>query len=113
MDQRVVNHLGGDVSLANISPRKREAYLRRYGPPGRAGSTAGTATAAVPDRPEDVLAARCPGCEYVYEVAAGDEREGFAAGTAWANVPDDWCCPDCGVREKVDFVPCAPEGAAG
>ena len=24
---------------------------------------------------------------------------------AWADVPDSWCCPDCGVREKVDFVP--------
>jgi alkane 1-monooxygenase len=23
----------------------------------------------------------------------------------WADVPDDWCCPDCGVREKIDFVP--------
>ena len=23
--------------------------------------------------------------------------------------PSDWCCPDCGVREKVDFVPCPPE----
>jgi alkane 1-monooxygenase len=19
-------------------------------------------------------------------------------------VPADWCCPDCGVREKIDFV---------
>jgi alkane 1-monooxygenase len=19
-------------------------------------------------------------------------------------VPDTWCCPDCGVRDKVDFV---------
>ncbi|NUS91215.1 MAG: rubredoxin, partial [Nocardia sp.] len=27
------------------------------------------------------------------------------AGTAWAAVPDDWCCPDCGVREKLDFEP--------
>ena len=34
----------------------------------------------------------------------GDEREGFAAGTAWAD-PRRWCCPDCGVRDKVDFVP--------
>ena len=56
-----------------------------------------------------MLAARCPGCEYVYEVAAGDEHEGFAAGTAWADIPDDWCCPDCGVRDKLDFVPVAPE----
>ena len=61
---------------------------------------------------QEVLAARCPGCEYVYDVAAGDEHEGFAAGTAWADIPADWCCPDCGVREKVDFVPCEPERAA-
>ena len=27
------------------------------------------------------------------------------AGTAWAEVPDDWACPDCGVRDKVDFEP--------
>ena len=61
-----------------------------------------------------MLAARCPGCGFVYEVAAGCEHEGFAAGTAWADIPDDWCCPDCGVREKVDFVPFDPtvkEGA--
>ena len=51
------------------------------------------------------MAARCPGCGYTYEVERGDEHEGFAAGTAWADVPDSWCCPDCGVREKVDFVP--------
>ncbi|MCD4532980.1 rubredoxin [Nocardioides sp. cx-169] len=35
---------------------------------------------------------------------AGHELEGFAAGTAWSQIPDDWCCPDCGVRDKVDFV---------
>ncbi len=58
---------------------------------------------------DEVLAARCPNCEYVYEVAAGDEREGFAAGTAWRDIPADWCCPDCGVREKVDFVAFDPE----
>lgn len=45
----------------------------------------------------------CPGCGYAYDEATGDPREGFPAGTAWADVPDDWCCPDCGVLEKVDF----------
>ena len=30
MDPRVVAHYGGDVSLANLHPPKREAYLRRY-----------------------------------------------------------------------------------
>ena len=61
-----------------------------------------------------MLAAQCPGCGYTYDVVAGDEREGFAAGTAWADVPDGWCCPDCGVREKVDFVPASrPDRAPG
>lgn len=40
--------------------------------------------------------------------AASDEtldhpHEGFPAGTAWASVPDEWACPDCAVRDKVDF----------
>ena len=57
-------------------------------------------------RPADeVLAARCPGAATPTRSPRGDEHEGFAAGTAWADVPDSWCCPDCGVREKVDFVP--------
>ena len=72
--------------------------------PAASGGGAGAVERGAESRPE-VLAARCPGCSYVYEVEAGDEHEGFAAGTAWADVPDDWCCPDCGVREKVDFVP--------
>nr|WP_318646777.1 rubredoxin [Nocardioides donggukensis] len=60
-----------------------------------------------------MLAARCPGCGYTYDVAAGDEHEGFAAGTAWADVPADWCCPDCGVREKSDFVAVSVEPVGG
>ena len=46
---------------------------------------------------------RCPVCGYVYDEAKGAAREGFPAGTPWGEVPDDWCCPDCGVREKIDF----------
>lgn len=48
---------------------------------------------------------RCEVCDYVYDEASGEPREGLPAGTPWADVPDDWCCPDCGVREKVDFLP--------
>ncbi|HEY5134871.1 MAG TPA: rubredoxin [Candidatus Nanopelagicales bacterium] len=48
--------------------------------------------------------ARCPGCGYAYDVARGDAHEGFPPGTPWSAIPDSWCCPDCGVREKVDFV---------
>jgi rubredoxin len=47
----------------------------------------------------------CPGCGYVYDERVGDAREGFAPGTAWSEVPDEWPCPDCGVRDKPDFEP--------
>lgn len=50
-----------------------------------------------------MAAYRCPVCEYVYDEAEGAPREGFPAGTAWSEVPKDWTCPDCSVREKPDF----------
>ena len=56
------------------------------------------------DRLITVARFQCEVCQYVYDESAGDPREGFPAGTAWDQVPDDWCCPDCGVREKVDFL---------
>ncbi|KAA0098075.1 rubredoxin [Mycolicibacterium sp. P1-18] len=56
-----------------------------------------------------MTAYRCPGCDFVYDEAKGAPREGFPAGTPWAQVPDDWCCPDCAVREKIDFEPEASE----
>ncbi|HEV7825253.1 MAG TPA: rubredoxin [Mycobacteriales bacterium] len=45
----------------------------------------------------------CPVCQYTYDPVVGEPREGFPAGTAWTDVPDGWNCPDCGVRDKIDF----------
>jgi len=45
----------------------------------------------------------CPNCDYVYDEAAGDPREGWPAGTLFAEIDPDWTCPDCGVREQQDF----------
>jgi alkane 1-monooxygenase len=106
MDPKVLEHFDGDVSLANIQPRKRDKVLAKYRATEHEIDLGEDITAQSFD--VEVLAAKCPGCSYVYEVAAGDEHEGFAAGTAWTDIPDDWCCPDCGVREKVDFVPVDP-----
>ncbi len=148
MDPRVVAHFGGDLSRANLSPRKRDALLRRYAAPrlepvdGAAGkperTSRGLAAAAAADvsegdaarptrgpssegfpaapsppeaRTDEALAWRCPGCHYTYDVVAGEEKEGFAAGTAWSEIPDSWCCPDCGVRDKTDFVAVEPAPA--
>jgi len=107
MDDRVVRHLDGDITLANISPRKKDKYYARYAAVDHEIALGDDVT--VQSFETEVLAAKCPGCNYVYTVAAGDEHEGFAAGTAWNDIPDNWCCPDCGVREKVDFIPVDPE----
>jgi alkane 1-monooxygenase len=110
MDPRVLAHVGGDLSRANLSPRKRARLLARYPRPVLPGDAhEGPDASGAPSGPVavEVLAARCPGCDYVYDVRAGDEHEGFAAGTAWADVPHTWSCPDCGVRDKLDFVPLA------
>ncbi len=44
----------------------------------------------------------CIICGYVYDEAKGDPENGVAPGTLWADVPDDWLCPDCGVS-KAEF----------
>ncbi len=104
MDKRVYDHFNGDITLANLDPKKREKYLRKY-PPKAHEAIDLSVDPTIQQFVGDVDAARCPGCGYTYSVEAGDESEGFAPGTAWATIPDNWCCPDCGVREKVDFVP--------
>lgn len=45
----------------------------------------------------------CVLCGFVYDEAAGRPEDGIAPGTRWADVPDGWLCPECGVG-KADFV---------
>jgi rubredoxin-NAD+ reductase len=45
---------------------------------------------------------RCRNCGLIYDEAAGWPEDGIAPGTTWADVPDDWYCPQCGT-EKADF----------
>jgi alkane 1-monooxygenase len=108
MDPRVLYHFDGDLSLANVSPRKRDRILAAYPPPAHEERAASDELTVAQAAAVEVLAAKCPGCGYTYEVESGDEHEGFAAGTAWRDIPDSWCCPDCGVRDKVDFIPLTP-----
>ena len=39
----------------------------------------------------------CDTCGYIYDPELGDPANGIAPGTAFADLPDDWSCPDCGV----------------
>ncbi|MDZ7630344.1 MAG: fatty acid desaturase [Gemmatimonadaceae bacterium] len=112
VDPRVLAHYGGDVTRANIAPHARARLLTQYPVPAatptsavrtdgaRASMSRENATAV-----EVANAYGCPECGYAYDPQQGDPREGLPAGTPWERVPLDWPCPDCGVREKADFVP--------
>ena len=38
----------------------------------------------------------CDVCGWEYDEAAGDPDNGIAPGTAFADLPESWVCPDCG-----------------
>lgn len=44
----------------------------------------------------------CLICGWIYDEVAGDPDHDIAPGTAWADVPMNWVCPECGAR-KEDF----------
>ncbi len=46
----------------------------------------------------------CDACGYIYDPEQGDPDNGVEPGTAFADVPADWVCPDCGVG-KDEFSP--------
>lgn len=114
MDPLVYKHYQGDLSKANLQPEKRAALLAKW----RTAPVTYQSADSEPDVDSAALAAaqqaeqeqdrlhqfQCPNCGYIYDERQGEEREGFAPGTHWIEIPDTWSCPDCAVRDKVDFV---------
>ena len=48
----------------------------------------------------------CIVCGLIYDEREGWPDDGIAAGTRWADVPDDWMCPDCGVgKDDFELIP--------
>ena len=45
----------------------------------------------------------CRICGFIYDEEFGDPDSGLAPGTRYADIPDDWTCPLCGVS-KVDMI---------
>ena len=109
MDPRVVAHFHGDVTRANLQPSKRAKLLAMYGGPVAETAPLVEEVAQRPSQdhgdPDEVLAARCPGCGHTYEVEAGNEHEGFAAGTSWTDIPDYWCCPTAASATRATSCP--------
>ena len=46
----------------------------------------------------------CSICGYVYDPEIGDPENGVEAGTAFADLPEDWVCPECGATKDL-FAP--------
>ncbi|WP_258360240.1 rubredoxin [Moorella sulfitireducens (nom. illeg.)] len=46
----------------------------------------------------------CLACGYIYDPGEGDPDGGIAPGTAFADLPEDWACPNCGLG-KENFEP--------
>lgn len=48
----------------------------------------------------------CIVCGFIYDEAEGLPDEGIPAGTRWADIPEDWLCPDCGVgKDDFELIP--------
>ncbi|GEM_PF-655672 len=43
----------------------------------------------------------CTVCGYVYDPEVGDEDNGVKPGTTFADLPEDWVCPACGVGKDM------------
>jgi len=43
----------------------------------------------------------CTACGYIYDPAVGDPDNGVAPGTPFAEIPEDWVCPQCGVEKSL------------
>ncbi|HZS39286.1 MAG TPA: rubredoxin [Polyangia bacterium] len=54
---------------------------------------------------------RCVICGHVYDPAEGDPATGVPPNTPFAELPEDWVCPDCGAA-KSDFEPLDDEAVA-
>lgn len=42
----------------------------------------------------------CDACGYIYDEAKGDPDSGLVPGTRYADIPEDWQCPLCGLRKS-------------
>ncbi len=61
-------------------------------------------------RPEDMYQCQTIDCGYIYDPDPGDKRRKVPAGTSFADLPDDWKCPNCGAGKKM-FRPLAGPGS--
>lgn len=108
MDRKVVAHYQGDLSRINMHEPARQKLIQRWTAAGAVEQETPLHDPALDISGADATAAadwQCPDCGHVYLESQGEPDQGFPAGTRWADIPDEFACPDCAVRDKPDFVP--------
>lgn len=43
---------------------------------------------------------QCLTCGHIYDESLGDEDSGLVAGTRFEDIPEYWCCPECGATKE-------------
>ena len=105
---RSATRISASISSSAKAARSRSAT--QVFVPALGAGTAGTGRRAGAGR----TAARrfmCRGCYFIYEEANGLPQQAIEAGTAFADIPANWRCPDCGT-DKTTFRPYVEKAAA-
>ncbi|HYH43465.1 MAG TPA: rubredoxin, partial [Burkholderiales bacterium] len=84
----------------NAGPEGLEAIILNFPVPG--GGVPETAKVTPADADGEFKTWQCILCAFVYDEAAGFPEDGIAPGTRWADVPENFGCPDCSAK-KADF----------
>ena len=61
-------------------------------------------------RPEEIYQCQTSNCGFLYDPERGNKKTKIPAGTKFANLPQDWCCPLCGASPQM-FRPLRGPGA--
>lgn len=81
-------------------PDGLEGIILNFPVPG--GGIPDDAKVVAADADGELKTWQCILCAFVYDEAAGFPEEGIAPGTRWADVPENFGCPDCSAK-KADF----------
>src|SRR5450830_1497573 len=100
---------GARSSLRGHRHPGHQTPAQRNRPPERRGDARMNPASASPIAAPFLLFI-CKACGLIYNEAVGDADSGLAAGTRFADIPDDWACPLCNVT-KTDFELYTPPSA--
>lgn len=101
-----------DWSCPECGAAKQDFAMVEVAPPAPAAEPQAVAPVSAPpaaNAPSQAQAAHriweCMVCGWVYDESKGWPEDGIAPGTRWEDIPEDWCCPQCGVgKEDFDMV---------